>query len=350
MQEPGSGRKGRAAGRLGQSGDALRPADPDLFVEDQSGNVACPVQLTGAAGQHDAPARDLVEPARLQPIADELKGLLDARRNDPDEQRFRHMIDVPLFLLADLRDGNHLALVSARRHGAAKQRLHAFGVSDWSREPAGNVVCDVTPADRHIVGKNQVPIKEHADRRRSPTHVDDGYAETDLVFDKAREAGGIRADDECVDVEMRAPDARAVVTDAGGARGHHMHVDPEPLAEHAARVADPAAIVDREPDRDRMDDLTIARLARQVAVLEHPTPIGVPHLTPGKADLSFDDACRREATRQVWYNALYRLARHLLGGVHRIQNGGAGRFEVDNGPVAHAARGAIAYAAAPRVV
>jgi hypothetical protein len=27
---------------------------------------------------------------------------------------------------------------------------------------------------------------------------------------------------------------------------------PEPLAEHAARVPDPAAVVDREPDWDRM--------------------------------------------------------------------------------------------------
>ena len=81
---------------------------------------------------------------------------------------------------------------------------------------------------------------------------------SDLVLDEAGEAGGIGADDQRLDFEMRAPDRRGVVAHAGGRGGHDVHVDAEPLADHAARIADAAAVVDREADRDRMDDLAVA--------------------------------------------------------------------------------------------
>ena len=49
---------------------------------------------------------------------------------------------------------------------------------------------------------------------------------------------------------MRASDRDGMVAHGGRRGGHDVHVDPEALADHAARVADAAAIVDREADRD----------------------------------------------------------------------------------------------------
>src|SRR5215468_1954048 len=114
MQESGCGRKGWTAGRFSQTGDALRPPYPHLLIEDQAGKLSRAVQLTGAPSQHDPPARYLVEPACLQTIAREFEGFFDPRCDNSDEQRFGHVIDMPVILLTDLRDGDHLALVGAR--------------------------------------------------------------------------------------------------------------------------------------------------------------------------------------------------------------------------------------------
>ena len=67
-----------------------------------------------------------------------------------------------------------------------------------------------------------------------------------------------------------------------------------------------------------MNDLAIARLAHQVAVFEHPPHLGIGDLAPGNADLRLDDPGGREPAGQVCHDPLYRLAGHLLGGVHRI--------------------------------
>src|SRR6516164_8221005 len=106
MQEPDGSRKRGAASRLGQARNPLWPPDTNLLVEDQPGKLTHSVQLTSPTGQHHASPRDFVEPAGLEAIAHQLKGLLDSWRNDPHKQRFRHVIDVALVLFADLRDSD----------------------------------------------------------------------------------------------------------------------------------------------------------------------------------------------------------------------------------------------------
>ena len=78
-----------------------------------AGELAHAVQLAGAAGQHDAAAGELVEAASLEAVAHQLEGLLEARLDDADQHRFRHVVGVAVLLLADQRHGDHLALVGA---------------------------------------------------------------------------------------------------------------------------------------------------------------------------------------------------------------------------------------------
>src|SRR6516162_3263519 len=297
MQEPDGRRKRRATRRFGEARNPLRPTDSNLLVEDQSGKLAYSLQLTSPTGQHHASARDFVEAAGFEAIAHQLKGLFDARRNYPDQQRFRHVIDMPLILFADLWDSDRLALVDARGNGATKERLHAFGVGHRGREPAGNIVCYVAATDGHIVAMDQITVEKHPDRRRSAAHVNDCHTECNLVLNQTGEARRVRADNEGIDVEMRASDRRAVTAHAGRARGHHVHVDTEPLPEHPARVADAPTIVDREPNRHRMDYVPISRLAHQVTLLEHPLNLRIRDLAPGNADLGLDNARGEEPAR-----------------------------------------------------
>ena len=142
--------------------------------------------------------------------------------------------------------------------------------------------------------------------------------------------GGIGADDERLDFEMRAADRGAVVAHARGGGGHDVHVDAEPLADHAARVADAAAVVDREADRDRMDDLPVGRIAHRVAAFEHLAHVAVGDLAPPDADFRLDDARGGKPARQVGDGPLDRLAGHFLGGVHGVADRVAGGIEVDD--------------------
>src|SRR6516225_6112629 len=73
-----------------------------------------------------------------------------------------------------------------------------------------------------------------------------------------------------------------------------MHVDAQPLAKHPARIADASAIVDRERDRHRMDDVAITRLAHQMTLLKDPLHLRIGDLAPGNADLGLDDARSEE--------------------------------------------------------
>src|SRR5579859_2495629 len=111
MEEPGSGRKRRPMRRFGESLDPQRPTDPYLLVKNEPGELAHPVKLAGAAGQHHTAPRELVRTAGFEAVAHHFEGLLDARCDDADEHRFRHMLGVPVFLLADLRYRDQFALI-----------------------------------------------------------------------------------------------------------------------------------------------------------------------------------------------------------------------------------------------
>src|SRR5947208_1907136 len=91
-------------------------------------------------------------------------------------------------------------------------------------------------------------------------------------------APGDLVEAERVDPEMGAADRGSVVAHASRGGGHDMHVDGEPLADHAARVSDAAALIDREADRDRMDDLAIVRFAHAIAALKDLAQFGVADL------------------------------------------------------------------------
>src|ERR1700689_4092791 len=78
---------------------AHRAADADLLVENVAGQLAGARQLAGTAGQHHAAPGRLVEARGDKTVAHQLEGLLDARRDDSDQDRFRHVVGVAFVLL-----------------------------------------------------------------------------------------------------------------------------------------------------------------------------------------------------------------------------------------------------------
>src|SRR6202167_5948082 len=111
MDQTRGGGEGRSPGRFGQPLDAQRTAYADLLVENVAGQFARARQLAGAAGQHHAAPGRLVEARGDETVAHQLEGLLDARRDDSDQDRFRHVVGVAFVFLAHQRHGDGLALV-----------------------------------------------------------------------------------------------------------------------------------------------------------------------------------------------------------------------------------------------
>ena len=97
-----------------------------------------------------------------------------------------------------------------------------------------------------------------------------------------------------------------------------------------ARIADAAAVVDREANREGVDYRAVARVAHRVTALQHMAHVAVADLAAADSDLGLDHARRSEPRREADHDRLDPLVRHLLGGV----NGGADRFadliEVDD--------------------
>src|SRR3546814_18087803 len=71
--------------------------------------------------------------------------------------------------------------------------------------------------------------------------------------------------------EIRISDWRSDVCSSDLGRGRdQMHVDRQPLAEHAARIVDAALAVDRIGDRDRMDELALDAVGGAVRAAVRP--------------------------------------------------------------------------------
>ena len=112
-------------------------------------------------------------------------------------------------------------------------------------------------ADRDRVGMHELAFGEDRDRGRAAAHVDAGRAELHLVVDQRRKPAGIGRRDHALDRQMAAVDAELEIAQRRGVGGHHMHVDAERVADHAARIADAALAVERVADRQRMHDLAL---------------------------------------------------------------------------------------------
>ena len=105
---------------------------------------------------------------------------------------------------------------------------------------------------------------------------------------------------------------------------------PQGLAEHATRIADPVGAVDRETDRDRVDQFVIVQPFQRAALVQHPAHVGVADLMAVDRDFNTDGLRHRPTAGQVDDHPAEGLARHLLGGVHGIQDRGLQLVGVDD--------------------
>ena len=78
----------------------------------------------------------------------------------------------------------------------------------------------------------------------------------------------------------------------------HMHVDAEPLADHAARIGDAALGVERKADRQRMDDLAPGVERLLAAGGEHAPDVGLLDLVAAEIDARREGFALQPARRR----------------------------------------------------
>src|SRR5437667_179647 len=78
------------------------------------------------------------------------------------------------------------------------------------------------------------------------------------------------------------------VAQRAGGGGDQVHGDAEPLAVHAAGIADAAAAVDAVADGDRVDEAAVVAAVVLVAMVEGAPEIGVTDLVAGDVDVDGD--------------------------------------------------------------
>ena len=111
---------------------------------------------------------------------------------------------------------------------------------------------------------HELAVGEDRDGRRAAAHVDAGGAEFGLVVDQRGKPAGVGRCNHALDRQMRAVDAELEIAERRRVGGHHVHVDAERLAEHAARIVHAALAVERVAGRQRMQDLPLG-LERRLA-------------------------------------------------------------------------------------
>ena len=245
-------------------------------------------------------------------------------------------------VLAQRRHRDHVALVRPPGEHTAIKRFDSLGVGDAGVQPAGNIHGDVMAAQREAFQMNEPAVYEGRHRGGAGAHIDDGGAEIGLVVGENGEPCDIGRRDHGLDVEVAALDRKHQIARRGDVGGGDMHVDAEPRAEHAARIADAVDAVDRVTDRQRMKDgAAVAQRvmaaggkdARNVALGDG----GADHFDVGREQFA-----GQPARRYRKHNGFDLDRRHALRAVDGLANGFLGEREIDDTSRLHAARDGMA--------
>ena len=215
--------------------------------------------------------------------------------------------------LADQRHIDDVVFVVGLGDGAADLGLHPLCMRQRRREATGDVPRHMFASDGDRVDVHEVAFIEDGDRSGAGAHVDERDTEVALVGDQGAETGGMGGHDPVGDLEMGAAHADLEVAHGAAGRGHKMDIDPQPLAEHAARVPHRRA-VDRVADGSGVNDVAVGGLRRQLDVLLDTPDVALADLVMADRDLEALVVRGGRPAADAYDDVPDVLATHLLGG------------------------------------
>ena len=117
-----------------------------------------------------------------------------------------------------------------------------------------------------------------------------------------------------------------------------MHVDPEPIADKAARITHATLSIQRKARRQRMDDLAICAQRLPPAGRKHPLDV-IPLASWPPSSMSAENfLAAHAASAQIDDQRIHRHARHALARIHGKPDSLLGTIEFDHHAGLHAER------------
>ena len=157
--------------------------------------------------------------------------------------------------VAQAGDLEVLAGIARAQQNAAIERLQALRLGAPGGQAERQVLGHVLRAERHARQLVQTPIGEPGDPGDAGPQVQYDGAESRLVLAQAGEAGRVRGRDHRRDIEMATLDRRQEIVQGRAGHPHQVHRDMQAMADHAARIAQPGAVVQRDLHRQGMQNL-----------------------------------------------------------------------------------------------
>ena len=139
-------------------------------------------------------------------------------------------------------------------------------------------------AERDRIRMHELAFGEDPDGGGAAAHVDERGAEFRLVVDQRRKTARIGGRHDALDRQMGTVDAQFEIAQRRHVRRHHMHRHAQGVADHAARIADPALAVEHVADRDRVEEVPFVRKRLLGTGGQHLADVGVLHLMAAEID------------------------------------------------------------------
>ena len=150
--------------------------------------------------------------------------------------------------------------------------------------------------------------------------------------------------DQPLERQVAAVDRKLEVARGLGIDADHVHVDAEPLPDHAERIGDAAVGIERIADRQRMDDRAAFADRMPVARREHAADVGLFHRLAGDGDACRIGLAGEPPGGEVDDEGIDRDAGAAFGGVDRKPDRLLGGVEIDDHARLDAARTLVAEA------
>src|SRR5947207_471409 len=184
----------------------------------------------------------------------------------------------------------------------------------------------------------------HALHDRAATRDDD--AELPFVGIEDGLCGGDGLQHDVVHGEARTVHGADHVLHRRDGGRHHVHLDLEPHARHADRLAHAVGVVDRERLREHVQDLPVLRDVDRARGVHRAVDVGLAHLAILARHRDDAAAVHRAdmAARDAGVDPRHLDARHALALADRLANRLDGRIDVDDDAAAQPARRRGAHA------
>src|SRR6266704_2575375 len=307
---------------------ALPPAPPTPITL-----ITVPLNVFSTISNMLASFRDEIErhlPAllkiALKPFAHPSKHLSERAALPRDQAALR--LHYAFEQQADARDLDHLAGFRELPERAAVADLELLGFGSRRAQGHRDIVGDLIAGDRYDGRMADRAFAEHRDVARSAADVDQAHAELFFVLGERGERGRKRLQDQIVYLQAAAAHALDDILRGRHGAGDDVHLDLEPYAAHAERLAHAVLAVDDEFLGEDVQHLLVGRDRHRARRFDGALDVDRRHLLVLDRDHPRRVEALDVAAGDPGENALDLAVGHQLGFLERALDGVHRRLDV----------------------